>query len=58
MPFGKFKDKLLIQIPEEYFIWMKNNPGFPKGKLGELMAIMFEIKQNGLESLITPLISK
>ena len=58
MPFGKFKDRLLVHVPEEYFIWMKNNGGFPKGKLGEQMALMYEIKQNALEDLIRPLIRK
>jgi hypothetical protein len=58
MPFGKFKDRLLLYIPEEYYLWMKNNTGFPKGKLGEQMALMLEIKQNGLESLIQPLVRK
>lgn len=58
MPFGKFKDKYLIQIPEEYFVWMKNNGGFPAGKLGKQMALMLEIKSNGLEQLIYPLMPK
>lgn len=58
MPFGKFKDKYLIQIPEEYFVWMKNNGGFPAGKLGKQMALMLEIKSNGLEQLIYQLMPK
>lgn len=58
MPFGKFKDKYLVQIPEEYFVWMKNNGGFPAGKLGRQMALMLEIKSNGLEQLIYPLMPK
>jgi uncharacterized protein (DUF3820 family) len=58
MPFGKFKDTYLLYIPEEYFVWMKNNGGFPAGKLGRQMALMLEIKMNGLEELIKPLMPK
>lgn len=55
MPYGKFKGLLLVNIPEAYYVWYKNK-GFPKGKLGEQMAVMHEIKVNGLEYLIKPLI--
>lgn len=51
MPFGKYKDWLLVDIPEYYFVWFKNK-GFPKGKLGIQMASMLEIKINGLEEII------
>jgi uncharacterized protein (DUF3820 family) len=57
MPYGKYKDKLLIHIPEYYMVWLKNN-GFPKGKLGEQLQLVYEIKLNGLEHLILPLIKK
>ena len=51
MPFGKYKGKSLINIPEEYYVWYRQK-GFPDGKLGNLMQEMFEIKRNGLEDLI------
>ncbi|WP_316799147.1 DUF3820 family protein [Pedobacter frigidisoli] len=54
MPYGKYKGYLICNIPESYLLWYKDK-GFPKGKLGELMATMFEIKVNGLEYLLTPL---
>lgn len=57
MPYGKYEGKLLIHIPEAYIIWYKNK-GFPAGKLGRQLALMLEIKQNGLENLIYPLIKK
>ena len=51
MPFGKYKDEYLINIPEAYYVWFKQK-GFPEGKLGRLMQEMFEIKRNGLEEII------
>ncbi len=57
MPFGKYDGKLLIELPEHYLVWYQNK-GFPKGKLGSQLAQMMEIKLNGLEKLIYPLIRK
>jgi len=57
MFFGKYKGKLLIEIPETYYVWF-NQKGFPKGKLGMQLAMMYEIKLNGLEKLIWPLVVK
>lgn len=51
MPFGKYKDYYLIDIPEYYFGWFKQK-GFPKGKLGLQMQEIHEIKINGLEYLV------
>lgn len=50
MPFGKYRDRLLLDIPDEYYIWFKEK-GFPEGELGEIMAMVYEIKLNGLEYL-------
>lgn len=54
MPFGKYTGRRLIDLPEPYVIWFKNK-GFPKGELGELMGLLYEIKVNGLEGLFTAL---
>lgn len=51
MPFGKYKNQSLIDIPEHYYVWFKQK-GFPNGKLGAMMEQMYEIKLNGLEELI------
>jgi uncharacterized protein (DUF3820 family) len=54
MPFGKYKDKLLCDLPESYLIWF-HSQGFPPGKLGELLGTMYEIRLNGLEYLLKPI---
>lgn len=54
MPFGKYKDKLICDLPESYLVWFHKN-GFPPGKLGMLIATMYEIRANGLEYLLQPL---
>ncbi len=54
MPFGKYKDRPLADLPEPYLVWFKQN-GFPEGELGELLAALYEIKLNGLEYLLRPL---
>ena len=57
MPFGKYAGRRLVYIPEEYLLWMRDK-GFPSGELGELMALTLEIKVEGLESIIEPLIKR
>ncbi|UOX32788.1 DUF3820 family protein [Flavobacterium sediminilitoris] len=51
MPFGKYKDYYLIDLPEYYIVWYSNK-GFPKGQLGEQLKLIHELKLNGLEELI------
>ncbi|HMI80068.1 MAG TPA: DUF3820 family protein [Ferruginibacter sp.] len=54
MPFGKFKDRILCDLPVSYLEWFQQK-GFPKGKLGILLETLYEIKINGLEGLLDPL---
>ena len=54
MPYGKFKGKHLIDLPEHYIVWY-NNKGFPKGKLGDQLRLVYEIQLNGLEDLVRKL---
>lgn len=54
MPFGKYQGRKIIDLPEYYLVWYKQK-GFPKGKLGEQMGLMYEIRLNGLEYLLNPL---
>lgn len=54
MPFGKYKGRLLIDLPEPYVIWFSQK-GFPDGELGRMLGIIYEVKLNGLEYLFKPL---
>lgn len=54
MPFGKYKDYILCDLPEQYVMWF-HEKGFPRGELGVLLATLYEIKLNGLEYLLKPL---
>ena len=51
MPFGKYRDVVLCDLPVNYREWF-NRQGFPKGKLGVLLQTLYEIKLNGLEYLL------
>lgn len=56
MPFGKYKDRILIDLPISYLEWfLRKGGGFPKGKLGMQLSTVYEIKLNGLEYLLKPL---
>jgi len=54
MPFGKYKNTLLCNLPVYYLEWFEQK-GFPEGKLGMLLHTIFEIKSNGLEYLLEPI---
>lgn len=54
MPFGKYKGRLLADLPGNYLHWFARE-GFPPGELGRLLALMREIDHNGLSDLLKPL---
>ncbi|WP_420399137.1 DUF3820 family protein [Flagellimonas sp.] len=51
MPFGKYKERFLIDLPLAYLVWFRQK-GFPNGKLGEYLSTTLDIKENGLEPII------
>ncbi|PZP46639.1 MAG: hypothetical protein DI598_11885 [Pseudopedobacter saltans] len=55
MPFGKYKDRLLSDLPISYLEWFLRKGGFPKGKLGILLETVYEIKLNGLDDILMKL---
>jgi len=57
MYYGKYQGRYLIHLPEAYLVWYRQK-GFPSGKLGRQLALVLEIKVNGLEHLIYPLMEK
>ena len=57
MPFGKYSGTLLVNLPEAYVVWFARK-GWPEGEIGELLAALYAIKENGLEYLLRPLVER
>lgn len=51
MPFGKYKDRIIADLPVSYLEWFQRE-GMPPGKLGMMLSTIYEIKLNGLEDLL------
>jgi len=51
MPYGKYKGRQLLDLPEPYLVWY-HGKGFPQGKLGAQLALIYEVKLNGLEGML------
>ena len=54
MPYGKYKGRLLADLPGNYLNWFART-GFPANDLGRLLQLMQEIDHNGLSELLLPL---
>lgn len=54
MSFGKYKGRLVADLPGHYLAWFARE-GFPKGQLGQLLALMHELDHNDLRVLLEPL---
>lgn len=54
MPYGKYKGRLIADLPGDYLNWFARK-GFPSGEIGVLLALMQELDHNGLSPLLDPL---
>lgn len=54
MPFGKYKGRIIADLPGNYLAWF-GRQGFPSGQLGQLLALMHELGHNNLVGLLEPL---
>lgn len=57
MPYGKYKGRKIADLPGHYLGWFARE-GFPKGDLGQLLSLMYELDHNNLRSLLDPLRSR
>jgi uncharacterized protein (DUF3820 family) len=57
MPYGKYKGRVIADLPGHYLGWFARE-GFPKGEIGRLLALMYEIDHNNLKALLLPLRQK
>lgn len=55
MGFGRYAGSLLIDLPESYVLWFSRK-GWPNNETGRLLAALYVIKENGMESLLRPLV--
>lgn len=55
MPFGKYSGRLLLDLPEAYVVWFARS-GWPEGELGEMLAALYSVKENGQEGILRPLV--
>ena len=55
MPYGKYQGRKLADLPGHYLGWMAREGAFPKGELGALLALMYELDHNNLRGLLDPL---
>lgn len=57
MPYGKYKGRKIAELPGHYLGWFARE-GFPKGEIGQLLALMYELDHNALRGLLDPLRKK
>ncbi len=55
MPFGRYEGSYITDLPVHYLEWFERE-GFPAGKLGQQIGTMFEIKSNGIDAVLKPII--
>jgi len=57
MPYGRYEGQYITHLPVTYLEWFAGQ-GFPKGTLGQYLATMYEIKTNGLDEILKPVIRR
>lgn len=57
MPYGQYKGRYITHLPVHYLEWYSRK-GFPNGQLGQYLSTMFEIKTNGLDHILKPIIKQ
>ena len=55
MPFGQYEGRYITDLPVHYLEWFARE-GFPNGTLGQYLSTMYEIKTNGLNDILRPII--
>jgi uncharacterized protein len=62
MPYGKFGPANfpphgvpIYDLPVEYLAWFAQKGGFPKGRLGELLKIIHQMKVDGSDAAFDPM---
>ena len=50
MPFGRYRGRRLVEVPAEYLQSFAGK-GWPKGRIGELMQIVYQMKADGSEAV-------
>lgn len=55
MPFGRYGGRPIYDLPFEYLAWFATKNGFPKGRLGELLEVVYAIKRDGADRAFAPL---
>ena len=61
IPFGRFgpnnyppRGVPIMDLPPEYLVWFKER-GFPKGRLGELLEAVCDLKEVGMDVVFEPM---
>ena len=51
--YGQYKGRQVLDLPlpEPYLVWY-HGKGFPPGKWGAQLALVYEVKLNGLEGML------
>ncbi|MCB1226562.1 MAG: DUF3820 family protein [Verrucomicrobiales bacterium] len=62
MPFGKYgpthfppQGLPIYDLPAEYLGWFAQKAGWPKGKLGRLLQVVYQMKVDGSDMVFDPL---